>query len=281
MGASIKAIRARIKSVDSTKHITKAMQLVASSKIRRASAKMEQSRFYRKVLLEAFADLAAENSPYSVQRSATLPAVYIIIAGDRGLAGGYNNNIFRSAMTMLRENDLVLPIGKRAVEYYKSHGNVITDEFMSCEGFSAEDSAKAAYLIRDMYDREEISSVSIISTKFVSMLSQDPALTRLLPLAKEMNQNEEKTDHVQSALVEYEPSAEEVLAAVIPEYISGAVYTSVTEAFASELAARRSAMDTATKNADAMLEDLSLKYNRARQGAITQEITEIVAGANA
>ena len=283
MGANIKAIRARIKSVDSTKHITKAMQLVASSKIRRASEKMEKSRFYRKVLLEAFADLAAEKSPYSVQRSATLPAVYIIIAGDRGLAGGYNNNVFRSAAVMLREGDLVLPIGKRAVEYYKSHGKVLTDEFVSCENFTAEDSAKAAYLIRDMYDREEISSVAIISTKFVSMLSQDPVLTRLLPLEKGMNRagEKEETVSVQNALVEYEPSAEEVLAAVIPEYISGAVYTSAAESFASELAARRSAMDTATKNADAMLDDLSLKYNRARQGAITQEITEIVAGANA
>jgi F-type H+-transporting ATPase subunit gamma len=280
MGANIKAIRARIKSVDSTKHITKAMQLVASSKIRRASAKMEQSRFYREVLLEAFSDLSAEKSAYSVQRSSDLPAVYIIVAGDRGLAGGYNNNIFRSAMTMLREKDLVLPIGKRAVDYYKSHGNVITDEFMSAENFSAEDSAKAAYLLRDMYDRGEISSIALISTKLVSMLSQEPCLTRLLPLEKNEEDGAKKEPEVH-AVVEYEPGPEEVLAALIPEYISGAVYTSVTESFAAELAARRSAMDTATKNADAMLDDLSLKYNRARQSAITQEITEIVAGANA
>lgn len=280
MGANIKAIRARIKSVDSTKHITKAMQLVASSKIRRASAKMEQSRFYREVLLEAFSDLSAEKSAYSVQRSSDLPAVYIIVAGDRGLAGGYNNNIFRSAMTMLREKDLVLPIGKRAVDYYKSHGNVITEEFVSAENFSAEDSAKAAYLLRDMYDRGEISSIALISTKLVSMLSQEPCLTRLLPLEKNEEDGEKKEPEVH-AVVEYEPGPEEVLAALIPEYISGAVYTSVTESFAAELAARRSAMDTATKNADAMLDDLSLKYNRARQSAITQEITEIVAGANA
>ena len=280
MGANIKAIRARIKSVDSTKHITKAMQLVASSKIRRASAKMEQSRFYREVLLEAFSDLSAEKSAYSVQRSSDLPAVYIIVAGDRGLAGGYNNNIFRSAMTMLRENDLILPIGKRAVDYYRSHGNIITDEFVSAEDFSAEDSAKAAYLLRDLYDRGEISSIVLISTKLVSMLSQEPCLTRILPLEKNEKDGEKKEAEVH-AVVEYEPGPEEVLKALIPEYISGAVYTSVTESFAAELAARRSAMDTATKNADAMLDDLSLKYNRARQSAITQEITEIVAGANA
>ena len=280
MGANIKAIRARIKSVDSTKHITKAMQLVASSKIRRASAKMEQSRFYREVLLEAFSDLSAEKSAYSVQRSSDLPAVYIIVAGDRGLAGGYNNNIFRSAMTVLRENDLILPIGKRAVDYYRSHGNIITDEFVSAENFSAEDSAKAAYLLRDLYDRGEISSIVLISTKLVSMLSQEPCLTRILPLEKNEKDGEKKEAEVH-AVVEYEPGPEEVLKALIPEYISGAVYTSVTESFAAELAARRSAMDTATKNADAMLDDLSLKYNRARQSAITQEITEIVAGANA
>ncbi|MBQ4354648.1 MAG: ATP synthase F1 subunit gamma [Clostridia bacterium] len=280
MGANIKAIRARIKSVDSTKHITKAMNLVASSKIRRASARMEQSRFFRQVLLDAFADLAAEKSSYSEQRSRSLPTLYIIIAGDRGLAGGYNNNIFRSAMTMLNGNDLILPIGKRAVEYYKAHGNVISEEYISAENFTAEQSAQAAYRIRDLYDRGEIGAVSLIATKFVSMLSQEPSLTRLLPLEMQKPENAEE-DFAPAALVEYEPSAEEVLAAAIPEYISGVLYTSVMEAFASELAARRSAMDTATKNADAMLDDLSLKYNRARQGAITQEITEIVAGANA
>lgn len=292
MGANIKAIRARIKSVDSTKHITKAMQLVASSKIRRASARMEQSRFYRSVMLDAFSDLAVERSPYSAplssEKKRTLPTLYIIAAGDRGLAGGYNNNIFRSAMTLLKDNDLVLPIGKRAVEYYKKRGNIVTDEFVSAENFTAADSAKAAYLIRDMYDRGEICAVNLISTKFVSMLSQVPDITYILPLeiGKNRKNNSEEATVISdtqtfSASVEYEPSAEEVLAAVIPEYISGVLYTSVMEAFASELAARRSAMDTATKNADAMLEELNLKYNSARQSAITQEITEIAAGAGA
>lgn len=290
MGANIKAIRARIKSVDSTKHITKAMQLVASSKIRRANARMEESRFYRNVMLDAFSDLSAERSPYSVQRSRDLPAVYIVVAGDRGLAGGYNNNIFRSAMTQLRDKDLVLPIGKRAVEYYKSRGNTVSEEFISAENFTSSEASKAAYRIRDMYDNGEIGAVYLISTRFVSMMSQEPAITYILPLEKGKNrrknaQKEETPQPPQSdgqawgALTEYEPSAEAVLAAVIPEYIAGVLYTSVMEAYASEVAARRSAMDTATKNADAMLDDLNLKYNRARQGAITQEITEIVAGA--
>lgn len=277
MGANIKAIRARIKSVESTRHITKAMELVASSKVKRATARMEQSRFYRSVMLDAFADLSSADTMYSKARDASLPVLYIIVAGDRGLAGGYNNNIFRSSAVMMRENDVILPIGKRAVEYYAGRSRrVITKEFMSCEDMTSDECSRAAYLIRDMYDRGEIGGVRLISTEFVSMLTQNPTMTHLLPLQKE-TMGEAKP----SVVVEYEPSAEAVLSALIPEYIAGVMYSSVCESFASELAARRSAMDAATKNADEMLDNLSLKYNQARQSAITQEITEIVAGANA
>ncbi len=279
MGANVKAIRARIKSVDSTRHITKAMELVASSKIKKASERMERSRFYKKVMLDAFAGLSTEDSAYSVRRSKDLPSLYIIIAGDRGLAGGYNNNIFRSAMTMLDEGDYILPVGKRAVDYYRNRKmfKLVTDEFMSVEHFEGKDSHKAAEMVKELYDGGEIGAVCLISTKFNSMLSQTPELIRLLPL-KDLAVGREANE---KAAIEYEPSAEEVLAALIPEYISGILATSVAESYASELAARRSAMDTATKNADEMLGELNLTYNRARQGAITQEITEIVAGANA
>ena len=188
MGADIKAIRARIKSVDSTRHITKAMQLVAASKIKRASNKMEASRFYRQVMLDAFSDLAVEKSSYSAQRDRNLPVLYIIIAGDRGLAGGYNNNIFRSAMTVLRDNDLVIPIGKRAVEYYTHHSNVVTREFNSVEKFTSEESAKVAETARDMFDEGKISAVTLIYTRFESMLSQSPDITYLLPLEKAASQ---------------------------------------------------------------------------------------------
>ena len=277
MGANIKAIRARIKSVESTRHITKAMELVASSKIKRATSRMEQSRFYRAVMLDAFADLSSADTLYSRAREDSLPVLYIIVAGDRGLAGGYNNNIFRSAALILRDQDMILPIGKRAVEYY-THKNrrVITADFVSCEDMTSDECSRAAYLIRDMYDRGEIGGVRLISTEFVSMLTQTPNMTHLLPLQKENEAAQKPT-----VVVEYEPSAEAVLAALIPEYIAGVLYSSVCESFASELAARRSAMDSATKNADEMLDSLNLKYNQARQGAITQEITEIVAGANA
>ena len=153
-----KAIRARIRSVDSTRHITKAMELVASSKIRRAAARMEKSRFYRDVMLDAFADLSAEKSVYAKQRARELPALYIVVAGDRGLAGGYNNNIFRSSMTMIRSEDPVIPVGKRAADYFGSRPGikVLSGEFVSVEHFTAADAAKIAYLAKDLYDRCEI-----------------------------------------------------------------------------------------------------------------------------
>ena len=286
-----KAIRARIRSVDSTRHITKAMELVASSKIRKATARMEKSRFYRNVMLDAFADLSAEKSVYAKQRARELPALYIVVAGDRGLAGGYNNNIFRSSMTMIRSADPVIPVGKRAADYFASRPGirVLSGEFVSVEHFTAADAAKIAYRAKEMYDRCEIGGVNLISTRFVSMLSQKPDITYLLPLEVLAENRQDPgrpkiPEHGQAGMLgaaEFEPNAEEVLAAIIPEYISGVLYTSVTEAYASELAARRAAMDSATKNADEMLETLSLKYNQARQSAITQEITEIVAGANA
>lgn len=278
MGANTKAIHARMKSVDSTRHITKAMQLVASSKINKAIRRMEDSRFYRSVMLEAFSALGSVKCRYSTHRDRKIPALYVIIAGDRGLAGGYNSQIFRSADALMNPGDKVLPIGKRAVERYSRRGRCVSARFVSAEDFRSEDCAEAARIITELYDKEEISSVSIISTRFVSMLTQTPDITYLLPLnlKQEMEQIE-----VKPVQYEFEPSAEEVLNAVIPEYIAGVLYSCTAESFASELAARRSAMDTATKNADEMMAQLSLDYNRARQSAITQEITEIIAGADA
>jgi len=273
MAVNTKALKARIRSVDSTMHITKAMELVASSKIKRARGKMEEGRFYRSVLDEAFTDLACSDSPYSRVREG-LPSLCIVIAGDRGLAGGYNNNVFKLALSLLREGDLVLPIGRRTADYFARRGwkNPAARTY-STEALTSADCAEIALQVKEMYDRDEIGAVRLISTKFVSMLTQEAYADTLLPL--------EKREEAGSSSVLYEPDPESVLTAIIPEYLAGITYSAACEALASELAARRSAMDTATKNASAMIDDLNLKYNRARQSAITQEITEIVAGSNA
>ena len=275
MGINTKALRARIRSVDSTMHITKAMELVASSKIKRACIRMEESRFYRSVLLDAFADLAASDTKYSEARE-DLPSLYVLVAGDRGLAGGYNANVFRLAAS-IGTQDYVVPIGRRASEYCARRRLVMLDgKSYSAETLTAAECMSFAVSAKAMYDARKIGAVYLVFTQFVSMLAQTAQTVRLLPLEK-ADVRERKT----TASVLYEPGPEEVLAAVIPEYHAGVSYSAVCESLASELAARRSAMDTATKNAGAMIEDLNLKYNRARQSAITQEITEIIAGSEA
>ncbi|MGM9653160.1 MAG: ATP synthase F1 subunit gamma [Eubacteriales bacterium] len=273
MAVNTKALKARIRSVDSTMHITKAMELVASSKIKRARVRMEEGRFYRTVLAQAFSDLAASDTVYSRRREG-LPAAVIVIAGDRGLAGGYNSSVFKLAASCLQDGDFVIPVGRRAAEYYAHRAYVIPDSLsFAVETLSSSECAAVAAFLKKMYDEGRIGSVRLVSTAFCSMLTQEPAVTELLPLSR--------SGAGPSASVLYEPDPETVLAAIIPEYIAGVLYSAACEAFASELAARRSAMDTATKNASAMIDELNLKYNRARQGAITQEITEIVAGSNA
>ncbi len=274
MPANIKALKARIRSVDSTMHITKAMELVASSKIKKATAKMEESRFYRRVMEEAFADLAKTDSPYSHGRE-DAPTLYITVAGDRGLAGGYNNNVIKKVKETYREGDRILPIGKRPLEYFKHHGMPLFSEaYGSSERISSADCAEIGRAVTEAFDSGKIGAVVLVYTEFINMLTQEARSKQLLPLVPA--ETEEKT----SAQTMYEPDAETVLSALIPEYIGGITYCCTAMSFASELAARRQAMDTATKNASDMIDDLNLRYNRARQGAITQEITEIIAGAS-
>ncbi len=276
MARNMKALKARIRSVDSTMHITKAMELVASSKIRRARERMENGRFYRAVLREAFADLASSDTPYSRPRDEALPTAHVVVAGDRGLAGGYNNAVFKLTMRALRPGDRVIPIGRRAAEYFSRRSLVAEEDMdLSSETLSSAECAAVAGRLKAMYDRGEIGCVRLVYTAFTSMLVQTPQETVLLPLAPPSG---EDAHGAPRADVLYEPDPASVLAAIIPEYLAGVVYSAASEAFAAEVAARRAAMDTASKNASDMIDRLNLEYNRARQSAITQEITEIVAG---
>ena len=267
MGADIKALRTRIKSVDSTLHLTKAMGLVASSKIRRANDAMKKGREYTAALRGFVDELSCagecEKSPYMRSRGEDISRTRIIvIAGDRGLAGGYNANIFRLAATY--NGAQFIPIGKRACDKFGMTAN-------SSERYSADEAYTLAKSLCADFAAGEYDRLGIISTEYISMMTQNAKMTWLLPLAK----SEEKRA---SGMV-FEPDEETVLNAVMPEYIAGILMGSIRESFASEVAARRMAMDSAGKNASAMIDSLQLQYNRARQGAITQEITEIVAGA--
>ena len=280
MAGSMKDIKLRIKSVESTMQITKAMELVASSKMRRAKERVEHSRPYFETLHETLTKIAAADprarNPY-LRRDEVKRTLLIVIAGDRGLAGGYNSNVLKQAGTEEGEV-LVLPIGKRSAEYFVHHEvPLFTQEVLLAADVSVGECFQLSRQITEGYLKGEYDAVKICYTRFDSMMTQTAATMEVLPLSIEPTE-QQKAEARRSQILN-KPSSEEVFSAIIPEYVAGVVYGAVCESVASELAARRTAMDAATKNAGEMIDHLNLYYNRARQAAITQEITEIVAGA--
>ena len=277
-GVSTKEIKTRIRSMESTKQITKAMEMVAASKLRRAQAQVLNSRPYFEILYKTINDIVGSNrdfsSVYLNERSSGKDA-YVVIAGDRGLAGGYNSNVFKLVMAEIEGKDaVILPIGKKAVDYFKSHNVPLIDTaYAEAEDVSISDCFTMAKMLCKGFASGEFSRIHVVYTNFVSVLSQLPASLPLLPLLRD----ESEQGSGQSDIV-YEPDSVEVFDAIVPEYLGGILYGALCESRASEQAARRTAMDSATQNADEMIADLSLQFNRARQAAITQEITEIVAG---
>ena len=280
MAGSMKDIKLRIKSVESTMQITKAMELVASSKMRRAKERVEHSRPYFETLHETLTKIAAADprarNPY-LRRDEVKRTLLIVIAGDRGLAGGYNSNVLKQAGAEEGEV-LVLPIGKRSAEYFVHHEvPLFTQEVLLAADITVGECFQLARRITEGYCKGEYDAVKICYTRFDSMMTQTASTMEVLPLSIEPTE-QQKAEARRSQIL-YKPSSEEVFRAIIPEYVAGIVYGAVCESVASELAARRTAMDAATKNAGEMIDHLNLYYNRARQAAITQEITEIVAGA--
>lgn len=280
MAGSMKDIKLRIKSVESTMQITKAMELVASSKMRRAKERVEHSRPYFETLYESLTKIAAADprarNPY-LRRDDIKRTLLVVIAGDRGLAGGYNANVFKQAGAA--EGPVtVLPIGKRSAEYFAHHGaGLFTPEVLMAADVSVSECFTLSHQITEGFLKGEYDAVKLCYTRFDSMMTQTATTLEVLPLTIEPTEAQ-KAEARRSQIL-YKPSCEEVFGAIIPEYVAGVLYGAVCESVASELAARRTAMDAATKNAGEMIEHLNLYYNRARQAAITQEITEIVAGA--
>lgn len=280
MAGSMKDIKLRIKSVESTMQITKAMELVASSKMRRAKERVEHSRPYFETLYESLTKIAAADprarNPY-LRRDDIRRTLLVVIAGDRGLAGGYNANVFKQA-DAAEGPVTVLPIGKRSAEYFAHHGaGLFTPEVLMAADVSVSECFTLSHQITEGFLKGEYDAVKLCYTRFNSMMTQTATTLEVLPLTIEPT--EAQRAEARRSQILYKPSCEEVFGAIIPEYVAGVLYGAVCESVASELAARRTAMDAATKNAGEMIEHLNLYYNRARQAAITQEITEIVAGA--
>jgi F-type H+-transporting ATPase subunit gamma len=277
-GVSTKEIKNRIRSMESTKQITKAMEMVAASKLRRAQAQVAASRPYFEILRGTIDDIVENNrdfsSPYLTARPVKKVA-YIVIAGDRGLAGGYNSNILKLVQNRINGLDaVVLPIGKKAVDFFRTRKiEMLSENYAVAADIGIGDCFSVAKQLSKAFRNGEFDEVYVAYTSFVSVLSQTPAVMQLLPLLR----TECKSEGPSRDFL-YEPDCSEVFDAIVPEYLGGILYGALCESRAAEQAARRTAMDSATSNGEDIIADLSLKFNRARQAAITQEVTEIVAG---
>ncbi len=276
--ANMKDVKRRIKSVESTMQITKAMQLVASSKMRKAKERAEAVHPFFEGVFQVMADISRDHEFTSVftKKKFKNSVLLIVIAGDRGLAGGFNSNVLKlakakaDAITESGGEAVIMAIGKKAVEYFEKREYKLIDGFPQiAEGIELIDAMMIANKVIERFKIGDFDAVELVYTTFVSVMTQEPQHLRILPV-----ENLEYLGQKHPMTI-YDPSPEEVFDSLIPEYMGGMLYSAIVDSFASEQAARRTAMESASDNANEMIEKLSLLYNRARQAQITQEITEI------
>lgn len=284
MPGGMQEIKRRIKSVESTKKITKAMELVATSKLRKTRNQLEQSKPYYSEVAKTVAELLANckgnnDSAYLKENKDVTKEAYIVIASSLGLCGGYNANVFKEIKDVIKADDYVYSIGSKASSYLKKNHQGITDtKFEDLNTtFNFKDVTRLVTELTTMYCNQEISKIKIVYTEFINNLTFKPRIVTLLPIDADSFEDIE----LSKKETLFEPGPEEVLNSLIPMYLQAVIYGYIIESVTSENASRRTSMENATDNADELTEQLLLKYNQARQTAITNEISEIVAGANA
>ena len=281
--ATMRDIKRRKSSIESTEQITKAMKLVATVKLQKSRTKAENSRLYFNLMYQTIQEMLKKSTGirhrYLKSGHSTKKAV-IVVSSNRGLAGGYNSNIIRlvTESGIPKEDALIFAIGlaRKGYEIKADYSDVIDEPLYS-------DAQQISKELLAMFEKNEIGEIYLAYTAFKNTVSQIPTFLKLLPvdLAAAGPKGEVKEEKPDLLIMNYEPDEDEVLDAIIPKYVSSLIYGAFLEAVASENGARMTAMDSATNNAEEMIGKLSLQYNRARQGSITQELTEIIAGANA
>jgi len=293
MGAQLRVYRRRIRSVQSTKKITRAMELIAASRIAKAQAAVTASQPYAREITKVLSALASQSTvdhPLVTEKPNPTRAAVLVITSDRGLAGGYNANALKAAeglYSLLRsegKDPVVYAVGRKAVGYYRFRGREVAQ---SWTGFSEQPSYADAKEVADALiaafvaatDEGGVDEIHLVYTEFVSALTQRPEAKRVLPLV--VVDSEEDDPDGPLPLYEFEPDAEDLLNALLPRYVETRVFAAMLEAAASESASRRRAMKAATDNADELIKTLTRAANAARQAEITQEISEIVGGADA
>ena len=287
MAQQLRAVKRRIGSVKSTQKITRAMELIASSRIIKAQRRVEAARPYAEQMRELIASVGRNagnlEHPLLRQRESVGTVGLIVITADRGLAGAYNSNVIRAAERDMRdhENTKLFLSGKKAISYFKFRGYDFSDAW---QGYSdqprIEDARKVARAAVEAFANGDVDEVRIAFTKFESVVTQRAEVTKLIPAPKEEFEDQDDSDGPRANYM-FEPEPEEILGFLLPRYIEGAVLQGMLEAAASEHAARRRAMKAATDNAEELIENLTRVYNQARQAEITTEIMEVIGGAEA
>jgi len=279
--ASMREIKRRRGSIQSTQQITKAMKLVSTVKLQRARLRAENSKAYFQYMYETITSMLAKagtvNHPY-VKGNNSSGIGIVVVTSNRGLAGGYNANIVRliAGAGFGKEQVRLYTVGKKGAEGLARKGYKIAEDYSHViDEPSFGDAKEIAERLLEDFAKGEIGTIYVAYTEFKNTVSQIPKLMKLLPISPE------DSKEYQGELMNFEPSEEEAIGLLIPKYVTSILYGTFVEAVASENGARMQAMDSATNNAEEIISDLELKYNRARQGAITQELTEIIAGAEA
>ena len=284
--ASMRDIKRRRESIQSTEQITKAMKLVATVKLQKAKARAEESQPYFNAMYATVKSMLKKsgniNHPYLDGAGEGKKGI-IVITSNRGLAGGYNSNVMKlvTESGMKKEDVVIYAVGRKGRDGLARRGYEIAQDYSEAMNeplFS--DASEIGKQVLSDFTEGKISEIYLAYTVFKNTVSHIPTFIRLLPVAFEESEEEEVKSEDALTMMNYEPEAEEALELIIPKYINSLIYGGLVQALASENGARMQAMDSATNNADEMIADLGLKYNRARQSSITQELTEIIAGAN-
>lgn len=285
--ASMRDIKRRKESIQSTGQITKAMKLVSTVKLQKAKGKAESTKPYFDYMYDTIAQILKKSGnidhKYLKSNPDNTKKAVIVISSNRGLAGGYNSNIIKlvTGLDADKEDVLIYAIGRKAKETLAKKGYSVEKDYSEVINSPLySDAMSIGKQVISDYTDGKFGEIYLAYTEFKNTVTHIPKLIKLLPFTMEVDEDDEKTvDDL--TLMNFEPNEEEALDMIIPKYINSLIYGGIVEAIASENGARMQAMDSATNNAQTMIDDLSLKYNRARQASITQEITEIVAGASA
>ena len=276
MAQSMQNIKRRIRSIKSTMKITNAMELVATSKLQKEKTRMEHNKEYANCLYETMTKILASSDQFDnafLKKPAFDKPLVIIVTSDTGLCGAYNTNILRFVEENLQGNEELIVIGTKGINWARRNGKEVMQEYNSFEKVSFAQTSVIANIAIDLYRKEEISQIRILYAEYVNSMDFDPTSLVILPV--------EETEKKLDKEILFEPSANSILDELIPMYVRNMLYSTILRAKTSEYASRRLAMENATDNAEELTDELMLEYNQARQGAITQEITEIITGAEA